>query len=172
MFPLTYFPNGNIVNLSRTSRIQSLFWMNWKKAIKLTDQKTLQRFRETPKPPFTWGMWTSHLIHQCQGRLHSPSRMPARSFHTLLHKYATKSQWLQWNSPYATPKLSLHVGQLPTPATYLILGSSKPNIQTPSRSNQPFSHNAPDRQTYWLTNWQMVQVTKCVLTPTYALLIV
>jgi len=36
------------------------------------------------------------------GRPHSPHQITARSFHALLHNYATKSHWLQWdarNSP-------------------------------------------------------------------------
>ena len=99
--------------------------------------------------------------------------MEARSLHALSHIYATKSHWLQWmpfihlvNYPF--PWGDLHPVYLPHPWT-------QPTHQ-PKCHPDPISHFATiyrtDRPTDGQTDQHMVQVTKPVLTPTYALLMI
>jgi len=98
-----------------------------------------------------------------------------------VHKHKNQIKTILHNKiPHTNPRnYPLTWGNL----LYQLLASSSdsaiPSLQMPSRSDQPFFHNPPDRQTdktdthtHWQTDQQMVQATKPVPIPTYALLMI
>jgi len=72
--------------------------------------------------------------------------------------------WLQWDAQYPPPKCPFtwgnHQFQLPASS----FDPADPPTQTAYKSNQPFFHNAPDRQSKWATDRQMIQGKTCTNT--------
>ena len=88
-----YCLNGNIVNFSHES---STFLFCWR----TTKIHSNQRSRKIPKTSHSpWGMWTPPNI-PIPGPTPLTSQTAAPTFHALLHKYAKKSGWLQWDALY------------------------------------------------------------------------
>jgi len=136
--------------------------------------------RNSPKIFYSSWECGPHPMHQCLGPLRSPLQTAARSLHALSHfNYATNSPSVTLRRLYPPPpppqKNEPSRGTIANPNC---LPHSEPSRSTIQNGTQiqsavfPQSTSQAHRQTDRQTDRQIVQATRLVSTPAYALLIV
>jgi len=117
---------------------------------------TVKIGNKTPKtslsPCTTWN--PIYTIASADPTHHAP-QTPTLTVHTLSHNYAVNSPLVTMRCPTFAHKITLPVDRSPNQTTCLKPGSIR--LTTLNRVhiyNQPFCHNALDRQTDRHTEWQ------------------